>query len=281
MTTYTVTATATTATTNRITVATTDNMFSGMPIVFSGTTFGGITAGATYYIGTITVDYPTGTITVSSLPGGAVYVLTTAVGTMTGSFDSGGQQIISTVPPGEPLNESFNAVNLNFDQIFAAGPVGSNVQIANNTILTTNTNGNLVLAPNGIGNIIANVNILPNTANIRNLGSAARRWDTVYAQYGDITAFLGNLSVPAVITNSISSDDSTFVTIEDGLDVNGDITADSVTVTNYFGLPVYANTTVRNSAIASPQPGMMIYVTGTGMQVRGATAWNTVAGTGT
>jgi hypothetical protein len=256
-------------------------MFSGMPIVFSGTTFGGITAGATYYIGTITVDYPTGTITVSSLPGGAVYVLTTATGTMTGSFDSGGQQIISTVPPGEPLNESFNAVNLNFDQIFAAGPVGSNIQIANNTILTTNTNGNLVLAPNGIGNIIANVNILPNTANIRNLGSAARRWDTVYAQYGDITAFLGNLSVPAVITNSISSDDSTFVTIEDGLDVNGDITADSVTVTNYFGLPVYANTTVRNSAIASPQPGMMIYVTGTGMQVRGATAWNTVAGTGT
>ena len=223
MTTYTVTATATTATTNRITVATTDNMFSGMPIVFSGTTFGGVTAGATYYIGTITVDYPTGTITVSSLPGGAVYVLTTAVGTMTGSFNSGGQQIISTVPPGEPLNESFNAVNLNFDQVFAAGPVGSNIQSANNTILTTNTNGNLVLAPNGIGNIIANVNILPNTANIRNLGSAARRWDTVYAQYGDITAFLGNLSVPAVITNSISSDDSTFVTIADGLNVDGDI----------------------------------------------------------
>ena len=182
---------------------------------------------------------------------------------------------------GDPLRTAFNETNLNFDQVFAAGPVLSNIQIANNTILTTNTNGNLVLAPNGIGQVVSNVNIVPNLTLVRNLGSSTRRWGTVYAQYGDITAFLGNLSVPAVITNSISSDDSTFVTIEDGLDVNGDITADSVTVTNYFGLPVYANTTVRNSAIASPQPGMMIYVTGTGMQVRGATAWNTVAGTGT
>ena len=182
---------------------------------------------------------------------------------------------------GDPLRTAFNETNLNFDQIWATGLIGSNIAAANNTILTTNTNGNLVLAPNGIGQVVSNVSIVPNLTLVRNLGSSTRRWGTVYAQYGDITAFLGNLSVPAVITNSISSDDSTFVTIADGLDVNGDITADSVTVTNYFGLPVYANTTVRNSAIASPQPGMMIYVTGTGMQVRGATAWNTVAGTGT
>jgi len=167
-----------------------------------------------------------------------VYVLITAVGTMTGTFNSGGQQIISTVPPGEPLNESFNAVNLNFDQIFAAGPVGSNIQITNNTILTTNTNGNLVLAPNGIGNIVANVNILPNTANIRNLGSANNRWSTVYAQYGDITAFLGNLSVPAIITNSISSDDSTVVSIADGLDIGGDLEVDgNATITGLLKSP--------------------------------------------
>ena len=46
-------------------------------------------------------------------------------------------------------------------------------------------------------------------------------------------------------------------------------------------LAVYANTTVRDSVITSPQPGMMIYVTGTGMQVRGATSWNTILGSGT
>ena len=45
-------------------------------------------------------------------------------------------------------------------------------------------------------------------------------------------------------------------------------------------LAVYANTTVRDSVITTPAPGMMIYVTGTGMQVRGATSWNTIAGSG-
>ncbi len=46
-------------------------------------------------------------------------------------------------------------------------------------------------------------------------------------------------------------------------------------------LAVYANATVRDSSITSPQPGMMIYVTGTGMQIYGATQWNTVTGSGT
>jgi hypothetical protein len=140
----------------RITVSSATNMFSGLPIVFSGTVFGGITAGATYYIGTVVPGFPTSTITVTSLPGGAVFGLTTAAGSMTGTFNSGGQQIIDigSVPndgTGDPLRTAFNDTNVNFDQVFAAGPVGSNVQIANNTIKTINTNGNLVLAPNGTG----------------------------------------------------------------------------------------------------------------------------------
>ena len=183
---------------------------------------------------------------------------------------------------GDPLRTAFNEVNLNFDQVFAAGPVLSNVRIANNTILTTTTNGNLILAPNGIGVVQSNVHIVPNTANIRNLGAADQRWNTVYAQYLDSNQInlANSLSISGTLTvNQITSDDSSFVTIEDGLDVNGDVTADSVAVSGYFNLPVYANTTVRDSSITSAQPGMMIFVTGTGMQVRGATAWNTVAGT--
>jgi hypothetical protein len=104
---------------------------------------------------------------------------------------------------GDPLRTAFNETNLNFDQVFAAGPVLSNIQIANNKILTTNTNGNLVLAPNGTGVIQANVSIVPNLANLRNLGSATNRWSTVYTQYlnatqinltGDLTV-AGNLTV--------------------------------------------------------------------------------------
>ena len=185
---------------------------------------------------------------------------------------------------GDPLRTAFNEVNLNFDQVFNAGPVLSNVRIANNTILTTTTNGNLILAPNGIGVVQSNVHIVPNTSNIRNLGSSTQRWSTVYAQYLDSNQInlANSLSISGTLTvNQITSDDSSFVTIADGLDVNGDITADNVSVSGYFNLPVYANTTVRDSTITSPQSGMMIFVTGTGMQVRGATAWNTVAGTAT
>jgi len=185
---------------------------------------------------------------------------------------------------GDPLRTAFNDTNLNFDQVFAAGPVLSNVQIANNKILTLNTNGNLILAPNGIGRIQANATIVPSVANVRDLGSATQRWSTVYTQYLNTNQInlANSLSISGTLTvNQIKSDDSSFITIEDGLDVNGAVIADSVAVSSYFGLSVYANTTARDSAIVSPQPGMIIFVTGTGMQVRGATAWNTVAGTAT
>ena len=42
---------------------------------------------------------------------------------------------------GDPLRTAFDYTNLNFDQIFASGPVLSNVAIANNTIRTINSNG--------------------------------------------------------------------------------------------------------------------------------------------
>ena len=50
MTVYTTTVTATNSVDNTLTVATAANMTIGVPIVFSGVVFGGITEGATYYI---------------------------------------------------------------------------------------------------------------------------------------------------------------------------------------------------------------------------------------
>ena len=55
----------------------------------------------------------------------------------------------------------------------------------------------------------------------------------------------------------------------------------AVTSTLPLQLATYASTGARDTAITSPTPGMMIYVTGVGMQVRGATSWNTIAGSGT
>lgn len=98
---------------------------------------------------------------------------------------------------GDPLRTAFNETNLNFDQVFAAGPVLSNVRIANNTILTTNTNGNLILAPNGIGVVQSNVNIVPNAANIRSLGTGTQRWSSLYVQYANVS---GNIDLSGTFT---------------------------------------------------------------------------------
>jgi hypothetical protein len=202
MTTYTTTATATDSATNAVTVSSVDNMVLGLPITFSGTTFGGITAGSTYYIGAIIFGYPTNTITLSSLPGGATFELTTAVGSMTGTWLSGGQQMIDTVPPGESLNTAFTKINTNFDQVWAAGPVGSNIRIANNAINTLNTNGNLYLDPNGIGAVVANAHVVPDQTRIRNLGSPSQVWNNLYTQYLTIP---GSISANNIAAGNISA----------------------------------------------------------------------------
>jgi hypothetical protein len=183
MTTFTTTAIATYSGNNTVTVANASNMIPGLPITFSGVTFGGITAGSTYYIGTITYGYPTSRITLTSLPGGAVFALTSATGSMTATWESGGQQIVSTTPPGENLNTAFTKINTNFDQIWAAGPVNSNIKISDNTIYTLNTNGDLVLNPNGTGNVVANAHVVPDTTLIRNLGSPSKVWNELYVNY--------------------------------------------------------------------------------------------------
>ena len=120
------------------------------------------------------------------------------------------QQIINTGAvandgTGDPLRTAFTETNNNFTEIYTAGPVDSNVRITDNTILTLNTNGNLVLAPNGTGRVVANVDIVPNTANVRNLGGSARRWSTLYLQYADISNTVtvgGDLTVGGNLTVS-------------------------------------------------------------------------------
>ena len=110
---------------------------------------------------------------------------------------------------GDPLRTAFTKVNYDFTAVYDAGPVGSNIQITDNRIITINTNGNLVLAPNGIGNVVSNVNILPNISNIRSLGSSAYRWDSTYTRYLDagsanITSMnIGNANIGNISTITI------------------------------------------------------------------------------
>ena len=84
---------------------------------------------------------------------------------------------------GEPLRSAFTAVNNNFDQVWAAGPVGSQVVIVNNSITTTETNLDLVLHANGIGNITVYNSITPWTDSVYDIGSTSNQFDTVWARY--------------------------------------------------------------------------------------------------
>jgi hypothetical protein len=90
----------------------------------------------------------------------------------------------------------------------------------------------------------------------------------------DTLSVAGNLS--GDVKGSVYADDS--ARILDG--TNGRITTPSVTLAEFLKLPVYADDTARDSAIPSPEKGMVIFIeTGTlpaatdQMQVHNGTSW--------
>lgn len=98
---------------------------------------------------------------------------------------------------GDPLRTAFIKTDENFDNVWLAGPVGSNVTISNNTIQVNSTNGNLILKPNGTGVIQANASIVPSIDGVRDLGTSDLAWRRLYVDTlstTDITVD-GNLEV--------------------------------------------------------------------------------------
>jgi len=155
------------------------------------------------------------------------------------------QQIIDTGAvandgTGDPLRSAFTAVNNNFTQIFAAGPVDSNIQIVGNSIKSTNTNGNIVLDPNGVGNIIVNGSIIPDIGSIRNLGSSLKPFQQIFVEYADIGNLVvndfvvrGNLQVSRNISVGGNAAIGGSTAIGGNLAVVGNITGNSFTGTTF------------------------------------------------
>lgn len=66
---------------------------------------------------------------------------------------------------GDQLRTAFDKVNDNFDEVYAAGPVGTNVSISSSTITSTQTNGSITVAPTGTGNVtVDNDNVIISTS---------------------------------------------------------------------------------------------------------------------
>ncbi len=98
------------------------------------------------------------------------------------------QQIIDTGlvandGTGESLRNAFTAVNNNFANVWAAGPVDTQVIINSNVVSTNVTNLDLRLAGNGIGTITVESTMVPSIDRVYDLGTPAKQYDSVYAQY--------------------------------------------------------------------------------------------------
>ena len=88
-------------------------------------------------------------------------------------------------------NVTANAVYTN-NYFYANGapfPQGSNslpgttISLKDNKISTTTLNQSLVLAGNGVGNVQTNSSIMPDATQIRDIGSASNKFNSVYAGY--------------------------------------------------------------------------------------------------
>jgi cytoskeletal protein CcmA (bactofilin family) len=126
---------------------------------------------------------------------------------------------------GDPLRTAFIKTDDNFDNVWLAGPVGSNITITNNTVQVNNTNGNLILSPNGVGAIQTNSRLLPRLNNTYDFGSTTLKYRTGYFGAGGLIVD-GNVTVAGNLTaGNISYTGNVFVG-----DLQGSVYADDSTI---------------------------------------------------
>ena len=126
---------------------------------------------------------------------------------------------------GDSLRTAFIKTDENFDNIWLAGPVGSNITITNNTIQANNTNGNLILSPNGIGAIQTNSRLLPRLNNTYDFGSTTLKYRTGYFGTGGLVVD-GNVSITGNLSaGNIAYTGNVFVG-----DLQGSVYADDSTI---------------------------------------------------
>lgn len=115
-------ATATSSATNQITCLSTTNFLIGRPIVFTGTTIGGITAGVTYYVKTIVNST---TFTISSTINGTTALLTDDVGFM--------DVTLPATSIGQPTIRTYNFT------LKLESPLGGDIAAYSITVINQNT----------------------------------------------------------------------------------------------------------------------------------------------
>ncbi len=151
---------------------------------------------------------------------------------------------------GDPLRTAFNKINSNFTEIYSKGASGSNLDISENEIAATNSNGNIELVPSGSGRVSIVDDTLTITtsrtpASIGSDGDVAGMiaWDSTNlyvstADYDGSTTIWNTLSTGSATDLILSTDTSNSLTSTSNGNINiapngtGDINliADTVVV---------------------------------------------------
>jgi len=192
---------------------------------------------------------------------------------------------------GDNLRTAFDKVNDNFSNVWAQGPVDSNVRIQGNTISTLQVNQDLALSPNGTGNVRLNNNTIPGANNTWFLGSTTNRWRGLYV--GNVTA--GNISTTSLNVPGDAYIGGNLTVVGNTIQI-GNITTDTKTIqlansattdsaANGSGITVGANddiaTLLYDSAnnVWTTNIGVSVGgpITGTSLAVSDATIYGNIA----
>ena len=170
-----------------ITVSDTTGFYRDMPITFTGTTFGGITAGTTYYVKEVA---DTDSITISTTPGGAMMTLTDASGSMYGNPAS--YVYVCT--------DSFNSTVYTKE--------ATNTYATTNIITLTNTNNLEVNAPivftgNTFGGIVADQVYYVKTISSPNITVSQTRYAGIAGSELLLTTDSGNCTATCYVGSDI------------------------------------------------------------------------------
>ncbi len=73
---------------------------------------------------------------------------------------------------GDNLRSAMDKTNDNFTELYGANSVSSNIAMSGQTISSYNTNGDIILAPDGTGTIRIAQDVIPDANNTRYIGNA-------------------------------------------------------------------------------------------------------------
>ena len=131
---------------------------------------------------------------------------------------------------GDDLRSAMQKINTNFTELYAETSVDSGITISGNTISSNRSDDDIVFEPSGVGAVrfpavTINDNSITGTRSNENLTISA--------------SGTGNLILGALRVNgtTVSSDDSTKITLAESVDITGTLTAEFVDITGTLTVP--------------------------------------------